>query len=246
MVADAAATARGLGLAFSFPDATQWRMALLNLPVFVDHSPQGFYDRLLASKTDPATGKPDPVAMSAFNKAHPESVAAMGVIKQHPPSAGFADSRYSSLITFFFVNDAGVRTPVRWAFVPMQAALPPLPGTTNSLFDALVRQMRDGPVSWRLLLTVGEPDDPVADATLAWPSNRRTVDAGVLTLNTIETEAPGNARDVNFDPLVLPDGVEPSDDPLLSARSAVYAASYRARTGEPKSPSAVQVDEVAP
>jgi catalase len=246
MMADAPAVARGLGLAFAFPDATQWRMAMLNLPVFVDHSPQGFYDRLFASKTDPATGKPDPAAMSAFEKAHPESAAAMAVIKQHPPTPGFADSTYSSLITFFFVNDEGVRTPVRWAFVPMQAALPPLPGTTNSLFDALVRQMRSGSLQWRLLLTVGQPEDPVTDATLPWPSERRTIDAGVLTLTNIETEASGNARDVNFDPLVLPDGIEPSDDPLLSARSAVYGASYRARTGEAKSPSAVQVDEVAP
>ena len=47
-------------------------------------------------------------------------------------------------------------------------------------------------------------------------------------------------------PSCCPIGIEPSDDPLLSARSAVYGASYRARTGEPKSPSAVQVDEVAP
>lgn len=72
------------------------------------------------------------------------------------------------------------------------------------------------------------------------------VQAGTLTLDTVETERAGNARDVNFDPLVLPDGLEPSDDPILSARSAVYAASYRARSGEPKSPSAVQVDQVAP
>jgi catalase len=246
MMADAPAAARGLGLAFAFPDATQWRMALLNLPVFPDNSPQGFYDRLFASKADHATGKPDPAAMSAFEKAHPESAAAMALIKQHPPTPGFADSTYSSLITFFFVNDAGVRTPVRWAFVPMQAALPPHPGTTNSLFDALVRQMDRGPLRWRLLLTVGHTDDSVTDATLPWPPDRRTVDAGVLTLTEIKTEAPGNARDVNFDPLVLPEGIEPSDDPLLSARSAVYAASYRARTGEPKSPSAVQVNEVAP
>jgi catalase len=246
MMADAPGTARGLGLAFAFPDATQWRMAMLNLPVFPDSSPQGFYDRLFASKNDPATGKPDPAAMSAFEKAHPESAAAMAVIKQHPPTAGFADSTYSSLITFFFVTEAGVRTPVRWAFVPMQAALPPRPGTTNSLFDALVRQMNGGSLQWRLLLTVGQPGDPVNDATLPWPSDRRTVDAGVLTLTRIETEAPGNARDVNFDPLVLPEGIEPSEDPLLSARSAVYAASYRARAGEMKSPSAVQVAEVAP
>ncbi len=246
MMSDAPSTARGLGLAFAFPDATQWRMAMLNLPVFPDNSPQGFYDRLLASKPDPATGKPDPAATAAFQEAHPETSAAMAVIKQHPPTPGFADSTYSSLITFFFVNDAGVRTPVRWAFVPMQAALPARAGTTNSLFDALVRQMSSGPLQWRLLLTVGQPQDPTTDATLPWPSDRRTVDAGVLTLTHIETEAPGNARDVNFDPLALPQGIEPSQDPLLSARSAVYAASYRARTGEPKSPSAVQVNEVAP
>jgi catalase len=245
MLADTLEAARGLGLAFAFPDGTQWRTAMLNTAVFPDNSPQGFYDRLLASKMDPATGKPDPQAMSAFEKAHPESAAAMAINAQHPPTLGFADSTYNGFITFFFVNAAGVRTPVRWSFVPMQTALPARLGTTNSLFDALVRQMHRGPLRWRLVLAVGEPDDPVLDATLPWPNDRRTVDAGVLTLTGIETERAGNARDINFDPLVLPDGIEPSDDPLLSARSAVYGASYRARTGEPKSASHVQVDEVA-
>jgi catalase len=245
-MADTPAAARGLGLAFAFPDGTQWRTAMLNLPVFPDNSPQGFYDRLLASKNVPATGKPDPAAMSAFLTAHPETAAAMAVIKQHPPTRGFADSTFSSLITFYMVNDAGTRTPVRWSFVPLQAALPARPGGDSALFDALVRQVNRVPLQWKLLLTVGEPGDPLSDATLPWPSDRRTVDAGTLTLTSAETEQPGNARDINFDPLVLPDGIEPSEDPLLSARSAVYAASYRARTGEPKSPSAVQVDKVAP
>jgi catalase len=244
--ADAAATARGLGLAFAFPDGTQWRSALLNLPVFPDNSAQGFYDRLLAGKVVPATGQPDPAAMAAFLAAHPESAAAMALIKKHPPSPGFADSAFSSLMTFFFVNDHGVRTPVRWSFVPQQQALAPRSGGSNTLFDALIRQMRSGPLQWRLILTVGTPGDPTTDATLPWPSDRRTVDAGVLTLTGIETEAAGNARDINFDPRVLPDGIEGSDDPLLNARSTIYAASYRARTGEPKSPPAVQVDKVAP
>jgi catalase len=244
--ADAPATARGLGLAFAFPDGTQWRSAMLNLPVFPDNSAQGFYDRLLAGKVVPATGQPDPEAMAAFLAAHPESAAAMALIKKHPPSPGFADSTFSSLITFFFVNDDGVRTPVRWSFVPQQQALAQRSGGSNMLFDALIRQLRSGPLQWRLILTVGAPGDPTSDATLPWPSDRRTVDAGVLTLTGIETEDSGNARDINFDPLVLPDGIEPSDDPLLNARSTVYAASYRARTGEPKSPPAVQVDKVAP
>lgn len=244
-VADTPGAARGLAVAFGFPGADQWRTAMLNLPVFLDNSPQGFYDRLLASKVIPATGQPDPATMSAFLAAHPETAAAMAVIKRNPPSPGFADSTFSGLNTFFFVNDAGVRTPVRWALLPLQAALRPQSGGANALFDALVSQMRKGPLQWRLVLTVGTSADPLLDATLPWPTGRRGIDAGLLTLTGIQTEAPGNARDVNFDPLVLPGGIEPSADPLLSARSAVYAASYRARTGEPKSPSVVQVNEVA-
>jgi catalase len=42
----------------------------------------------------------------------------------------------------------------------------------------------------------------------------------------------GDCRDINYDPLVLPSGIEGSDDPLLAARSAAYAASYMRRTSE--------------
>lgn len=246
MVADTPSAARGLALVFGLPGSDQWRTATLNLPVFPDNSPQGFYDRLLASKIVTFTGKADPDAMARFNRAHPETVAAMEIIKNHPPTTGFADSTFSSLNTFFFVNDTGTRTPVRWAFVPTQSALPTAPTGENALFDGLVRQLRTGPLRWKLHLTVGLTSDPVDDATLLWPADRRIIDAGTLTLTAADTEASGNARDVNFDPLVLPDGIEPSDDPLLSARSAVYAASYRLRSGEPASPSAVQVDQVRP
>ncbi|MEO6228000.1 MAG: catalase, partial [Thermomonas sp.] len=36
-------------------------------------------------------------------------------------------------------------------------------------------------------------------------------------------------RDINFDPLVLPTGVEGSGDPVLAARSAVYSVSFNRR-----------------
>jgi catalase len=113
------------------------------------------------------------------------------------------------------------------------------------LFDDTVSRIRSGPLQWRLLLTMGAPSDPVNDATIPWPPDRRVIDAGTLTLTFVATEAPGNARDINFDPLVLPEGIEPSDDPLLSPRSAVYAASYRLRAREPKSPPAVTIDGVS-
>jgi catalase len=244
---DMAATTRGLGLAFGFPGGEQWRTAMVNLPVFVVNSPQGFYDQLVASKPLPSTGKPDPAAMARFQAAHPETVKAMALIKAQPPTSGFADSTFRGLSAFFFVNDAGDRTPVRWSFVPLLTPSPPTPGSSkpNFLFDDLVRRIRATPPQWRLLLTIGEPSDPTNDPTLPWPAGRRVIDAGTLTIDTVATEAAGNARDINFDPTVLPDGIERSDDPLLSPRSAVYSASYRLRAHEPKSAPAVNVDEVS-
>jgi catalase len=50
-------------------------------------------------------------------------------------------------------------------------------------------------------------------------------------------------RDINFDPLVLPNGIAGSDDPLLSARSAAYSESFTRRESEHKDPSAVSTAE---
>jgi len=91
---------------------------------------------------------------------------------------------------------------------------------------------------------VGQPGDPTDDATIPWPEDREHLDAGTVTLDQVEVEAPGNCRDINFDPLVLPVCIAPSDDPLLSARSAVYSQSFTRRAGEEKEPSAITPSDV--
>ena len=53
--ADKPDTVRGLGLLFQ-ANGQQWRTAMVYLPVFPDSTPQGFYERLLASKPLPDTG----------------------------------------------------------------------------------------------------------------------------------------------------------------------------------------------
>ena len=62
---------------------------------------------------------------------------------------------------------------------------------------------------------------------------------GELTIDHVESESTGNCLDLNFDPLTLPSGIAPSDDPIPFARSAIYSASFRRRTGESKPPSAI-------
>jgi catalase len=243
---DAAATVRSMALRFVPSGGEEWRTGMNNIPVFAVNSAQGFYDQLLASKPDPATGKPDPKAVQAFLKGHPETVRAMGIIKTRIVSSGFADSTYNSLDTFRFVDAAGKSVPVRWATVPTQPLVPETAAQSadadkNYLFDDLIRQIHQHPLQWRLMITIGQPNDPTDDATLRWPADRQQIDAGTVTIDDVSGEDGGACTDINYDPLVLPSGIEPSDDPLLSARSAAYSRSFTLRAGEKerKAPSAL-------
>jgi len=247
-VADAPDTVRGLGLLFRLPDGEEWRTAMVNLPVFPVKGPQGFYDLLFASKPDPQTHKPDPKKMEAFLAQHPETARAFKIFQSHPPSSGFENSTFNSLLAFRFVNAHGVSIPVRWSMAPLQpfaAAGPPAAAEGKSyLFDALIASIRQRPLQWRVMITVGQPGDVTNDASIPWPDGREQVDVGTLTLDSVESEATSPARDINFDPAVLPAGIAPSDDPLLSARSGVYAESFTRRAGEKKTPSAITPSEV--
>ena len=161
--------------------------------------------------------------------------------RQASPSSGFGDSPYYALNAFRFVNAKGESTPVRWCVKPDQTSRGESAAATgkNYLFDGLIAQLHARPLRWHLILTVGQPGDSTADAA-AWPPDRQQIDAGTLTINTIESEDTSPTRDINFDPLVLPDGISPSDDPLLSARSAAYSQSFTRREGEHKSPAQFQ------
>jgi catalase len=242
--ADAPQTVRSLAILFKLPDGEEWRTAMVNIPVFLVNTAPAFNEFLVVSSPDPATGKVNAVALNAFLSRHPETAAALKTIHSHPFSSGFGDSSYFALNAFRFVNAAGESVPVRWSVAPDQTFTPPSPGGKNYLFDALIKQIHDRPLSWRLLLTVGEADDPTAEAASLWPPNRRQIDAGALTIVSIESEDTSPTRDINFDPLVLPNGISPSDDPLLSARSAAYSQSFTRRERERKVPSAISPEEV--
>ncbi len=250
-VADMPDTVRGLGLEFSLPDGEVWRTAMVNLPVFPVRTPEAFYENLLASKPDPATGKPDPAKMEAFLAHHPETAQALSAIRGRAVSSGFDNSTFHGLNAFRFVNAAGDTIPVRWLLTPMQpfepASTASAPPDKNYLFDGLIAQIHRQPLRWHLLVILGQPGDPTHDATIAWPEGREgreQVEVGTVTLERVESEETSAARDLNFDPLVLPAGIAPSDDPLLSARSAVYSQSFTRRAGETKQPSAITPADV--
>src|SRR5205807_1320593 len=168
---DAPATVRSMALRFLPPGGEEWRTGMNNIPVFAVNSARGFYEQLLASSPDPASGKPDPARMKAFLAAHPETVRALALIMKRQVTSGFANSTFNGLNAYRFVDAAGASVPVRWSVVPVKPfaadnADGSAEGDKNYLFDDLIAQIAQHSQQWRLIVTIGQADDPTNDATL--------------------------------------------------------------------------------
>lgn len=234
---DAAARVRSLALQIGGHDGTQWRMAMNSFPFMAVATPEAFHRQLVANAPDPATGKPDPAAAAAFLEAHPRAQAFQAWAKSAPWSDSWANTQFNSVNAFHFVAADGRRRAVRWSMRP-QAPFAALDAEARAaagpdfLAAEFERRLADGPVRWDMVATLAGPGDAVDDPSRPWPEDREQVVVGVLELDAAAPQASGACRDINFDPLVLPAGVEPSDDPILSARSSVYARSFNRRQRE--------------
>ncbi|MGZ3292243.1 MAG: catalase, partial [Xanthobacteraceae bacterium] len=76
-VADGPTAVLAMALRLQPPAGQEWRMAMIDIPVFLVKDGEGLYEQLLASQPDPKTGQPDPAKMAAFTAAHPEFLPAM-------------------------------------------------------------------------------------------------------------------------------------------------------------------------
>jgi catalase len=231
---------RSLAISVRPQGGSEWRSGMIDIPNFPVRNAEEFYGFNQAQ----AGAKTDPKAVPAFLEQHPDVAQSLKPIGGRAITSGFADDTYNSINAFRFVNAAGAAIPVRWSLVAVDPPSPRVEAPANGpnyLFDTLVARLKQSPVQFRLVVTVAAPGDVTDDATVAWPKERQQIEVGTLTLNHVEAEAPGNCRDINYDPSVLPPGIALSDDPLISARSAVYSVSFTRRAGEKKIPSAVQV-----
>jgi catalase len=230
---DATVRVRGLGLQISTPDGQEWRTAMIDPPFFAVSTPQAFYELLLA------TASKDPNAMKTFASAHPEIAAFGAWAKSAPWTGSYAEERYNSLDSFVFIDGSGGKHTVRWSLLPAAQPVAISPDDLakrgpDFLEQEITERVRGAPQHWTMVVTVANPGDPTADPTKAWPEDRRTVEVGTLTVQQIQPERDGPCREINFDPTVLPSGMQTSDDPFPAARSSAYAKSYDLRTAEAK------------
>ena len=233
-IPDTARNPRGMALEFELPQRKVQHFTMLNVPVFGAATPQSFYDGVVANTPDPATGKPDPEKQAAFKTSHPDAQALGEYLAKNNPVTSYANSDFYSIHTFKLINKAGKTTLAKWRFVPQDGVkrlsdeeLKTAPA--RFLDDEIMARTKTGPVRWDMILTIGEPTDEQTNPTVYWPTDRKQIKAGVLTLTSASPQQGGTCEKINFDPLVMAPGIAPTSDPVLLFRSPAYADSYAKR-----------------
>ncbi len=234
---DPQARVRSMALQLIADNGQEWRMAMNSFPFFGVTTVAEFDEQTRAGTPDPSTGKPDPARLAAFRAAHPAAQRFAEWASSAPWPTSFANTRYNGVNTFLFVNDSGQSQHVRWSMVPRAefVAMTPVERETADagfLAADLDRHLAEGPLRWDMVVTVAAAGDSIDDPSQPWPDTRPRVVVGTVVIERAEPQANGACRDVNFDPLILPLGVEGSSDPILAARSAVYSVSFNRRLGE--------------
>ena len=232
-----------MALVLKTPDRQEWRLGMDHTPIFPVADVPSFIALQRATTPDPKTGKPDPAAMKPFLAAHPEVKTFQAYMAQAILPDSFANATYYSINSFRFTDANDTTRFVRWQFEP-EATLSGLDKKNldklprDYLFEEMIARTAKGPSRWHLKLVVANASDSTNKATVAWTGPHRTIDAGMLTIDAVQSEEAGACRDLNFDPTILPLGIAISDDPLLAARSKAYASSFTRRAAEGPHPSA--------
>jgi catalase len=235
---DAAPNPRGMALEFRLAGGGVQHITMVDAPIFATASPASFRDLLLAAKPDPKTGKPDPEKLKAFAASHPDAKAGAELASQHTPTANYYQATFFSVHTFKFIDAKGATHLVRWRFVPRDGtkemtAAEIKAAPRDFLEKNLIDRTRKGPVVWDMIVYVGEAGDPQDNPTLAWPESRKHFKAGTLTITQATPQQKGVACEpINFDPLVMAEGIAATNDPVLLFRSPAYAVSFGKRLSE--------------
>lgn len=232
---DKSRSTRGLSLKMDLPDGAVWMQANLSAPVYFVKDPADFARFVRSRVPDQATGKPDSARLNAFNLAHPESLRQGKYLAERGAPASYVTTPYWGVNAFVFLAPDDQRRFVRWRFEPdageqrlsdeQSAQLP-----DDFLEAELKARLTKGPASFRFVVQLAEESDDPNDPTVAWPEQRRQVTAGHLVIHSLAESS--SCEPVFFNPLALPDGIEPSKDPVLLARPAAYGISFGRRMAE--------------
>jgi catalase len=187
-----------------------------------------FLRALAASNPAKLAGSP----LEAFLGSHPKALAFVQLPKPAPSS--FARESFFGITALRFTNKDGQSRYGRYRIVP-EAGVDHLTDAAAAakspafLFDELKERIAKGPIKLKVVVQLANSGDVVNDATMQWPEDRTMLEAGTVTLTAPLANDAHEQQWTIFDPIPRVDGIDPSDDPLLEVRAALYLISGRRR-----------------
>ncbi len=225
-----AANPHGMAIRFRPEGSTYVDVVIVSLPYFPVATGEEFA-QLLQAASESGPDAPKPTKIEQFLAAHPAAAKAGSTVRT-PTS--FARETFNGVDAFIFVDGEGNRQPFRFQFQPVAGAehlekeeaakMPP-----DFLMAELPARLQKEKVEFRVMAQLANPGDQTKDPTQPWPSDRRMVNLGTLTLTGTAPDQEKAQHDLKFLPNHLTPGIEVSDDPLIDARVRSYVISFGRR-----------------
>lgn len=181
-----------------------------------------------------ASGKdvPKPTPLDHFMDTHP--IAKEFFSTPNPVPSSFARESYFAVSAFKFTNVEGLSSYGRFQIHPedgneyLDAAAVAARGE-NFLFEEIEQRLSKKTARLKVIVEIPHGRDDVNNATITWPADRLKIEFGTIELTKKVPDDDAEARKIIFDPIPRIDGIEPSADPLIELRAAIYLMSGRRR-----------------
>jgi catalase len=225
------ANPRGLAIRFNLADHVHTDI--------VSHSTDGFptrdgYEFLEFLKAAATSGPevPSPKPIENFLASHPAALRFVQTPK--PFASSLARDTYFAVTAFHFTNAQGESRYGRYRIMPeagndylTEDKLPNV--RENFHYEELEHRVKQSPIRFKIAVQVAAPGDVTDDATIHWPEDRELIEFGTIELTNVLPDSLARQKHIIFDPIPRIDGIEPSADPLLELRAAIYLLSGRER-----------------
>ena len=225
------ANPRGLAIRFNLADHVHTDIVAHSTDGFPARNGQEFLE-LLRAIASSGSEVPSPKPIEQFLGAHPAALRFVQTPKPFPSS--LARDTYFGVTAFKFTNAAGETRYGRYRIIPEDGneylsddKLSIL--RENHHYEELEHRVKQSPIRFKIYVQIASPNDVTDDATIHWPEDRQLIEFGTIELTSVLPDSLAQQKHIIFDPIPRVDGIEPSADPLLELRAAIYLLSGRER-----------------
>ena len=229
-VPDYAPDVRGMAVSFVLPDGSATDISAQSVPKFPFKDQEGVLDALDIAERNLISLLRLPRFIARHPKALRSAREANAVLAERK---SFVARRYFAFHAFKWIDASGGERWVRYYWHPAVDEPDISKEEAKSrgrdyLFDELRERLAGEPARMRLEVQIAGPDDDPHDPSSDWREDGERVTVGTLEVTAVDDQADDG---IVYDPMRLTDGIEPSNDPALHYRPAVYSLSHARRTG---------------